>query len=211
MPPTERSTFSIQELAIRILLPMLIGGAIVYAVMQLMTTRGSDRPPIIVSDGSIEIEESASADDTTTTPGKGKLEKLAAPVDGRNVWRHAHPGGAPTRLNVLVEGADTSLSTNCPAMYFAQNFTAATISYAVDGGSRTVIVSKEPGNKPLDISVDLNAGATQTYDHTLTLDKELNAKLASVDIVWTTGNTSTTVTCRFGGSAAPRLVFLQTK
>jgi len=211
MPPTERSKFSLQEMVIRVMFPMLIGGAVVYAAMQYMTSLGSDRPPIIVSDGSIEIEEADYADDTTTTPAKGKLEKLAAPVNGRNVWRHDHGASAPDALNVLVEGADTTMQGNCPAMYFAQNITEATISYGIDGGSRTVIVSKERGNKPVDISVETSAVVAQPYPYVMTVDKDVNAKLASVKIMWKKGNIERAVTCQFGGALPPRLVFLQTK
>lgn len=200
-----------RSIAVRIGIPMLIGGAVVYAAMQLMMSRGSDRPPIIVSDGSIEIQEADSANDVTTTPARGKLEKQPTQVNGRNVWRHVHGDTSPDRLNVLVEGADSAVSGNCPVMYFAQNITDATISYDLDGGSRTIIVSKENGNKPVDISVDPTAVVAQAYEYAMTVDQAVNAKPTSVRILWKKGNTETTVTCQFGGALTPRLVFLQTK
>lgn len=210
MPSTERSTFSLKELAVRILLPLLIGGAIGYAVAYFMSKGGEDdRPPIIVSNGSIEIQEVDSANDSTTTPGKGTF-KSGNPVNGRKIWTHEHSADKPKRLHVLVEGADSALTANCPAMYFAQNITAATITYSVDGGSRDVIVSKPTGNESVEINVRQDATVDDSSGYTLTVDEDINAKLVSVDVAWQKGNVQTTVTCQFGATEAPRLVFLQT-
>lgn len=212
MPSIERQTVSFKDVFGWLFLSLLVGVAVGYGISKFSATGDEDdRPPIIVSNGSIDIEEVESGNDYTTNGGRGSLAKAGGPVDGRDIWRHAHATGAPKRLHVLVEGADGATTTGCPATYFAQNITDATISYSIDGGFRDVIVSKESGNKPVDISVQQSAVVNQTRGtHTLTLDAQSGAALVNVKIAWRTGNSERSVTCQFGAAAAPRVVFLQT-
>lgn len=206
------STFSIKELVVRILLPVFVGLAIGYAVSEMLAARDEDdRPPIIVSNGSIEVQEVDSGNNSTTTNGKGRLDKSASPVDGRNIWSHDHPSKAPKRLHVLVEGADPAMTNSCPAMYFAQDITDATIAYRIDGGQRDVIVSKDSNNSPVEFSVQESAVVTQPGGlHTLSIDPASGAALTSVKIAWRNGNSETSVTCQFADGSAPRIVVLQT-
>lgn len=210
MPPTERSTFSIQELAIRILFPMLIGGAVVYAMMYYLAGPGDDRPPIIVSDGSVVIEEAAGSSGSATPDQKGTLKEVTVQGDARKTWEHDHSADKPKRLHVLVEGANAAHAGNCPVMYFAQNITTATIMYDAIGGPRDVMVTKKAGNNPVQISVRQDADVTQPSPDALTVDDGIGAQLTSVALVWGSGSSATTVTCHFGGALSPRIVILQT-
>ena len=198
------------RLAVRMLIPLFIGGALVFGVMKFMIMADEDdRPPIIVSNGSIEIQE-ADANGSVTTGGRGSLKDVSGATDPRKTWQHDHTARAPKRLHVLVEGADSTIGGNCAAMLFVQNISKATISYSTTSGPRDVVVSKQPGNQPVDISVQKDADVTQPDVYALSVDKPGIAALVSVEIGWGSGTGATSVTCQFGSSPAPRIVFLQT-
>lgn len=209
MPSIERQTVSFKDV-LPFLLALLVGVAIGYVVFRSMSVRASDdRPPIIVSDGSIEIEEVESGNYSAPTGGKGTLE-TPGPVNGRSTWTHKHTKDKPKRLHALVEGADAARANNCPAVYFAQDITEATIVYSLNGAQRDVIVSKKTGNEPVEISVLESAGWNQSNGtHTLTLEPDTGAAMASVKLAWGNGVGATSVTCEFG-TTPPRIVFLQT-
>lgn len=210
MPSIARQTVSFKHV-LPLFLALFAGVAIGYAMVKYIGVRAEDdRPPIVVSDGSIEIQEVATGTPSGPTGAMGTLE-TAAPVDGRSIWQHKHTKDKAKRLHALVEGADAAMTNNCPAVYFAQDITHATIVYSLNGGQRDVIVSKQPGNEPVEISVQQSAGWNQSNGtHTLTLEPETGAALASVTLAWGNGSSATSQTCQFGQTAAPRIVFLQT-
>lgn len=208
MPTSERSMFSIQEVIVRFLIPMLIGGGIVYLMMQYAAGPGGDRPPIIVSDGSIKVDEVDSSGGPVPSGGKGTF-KTVGTSGSRTTWKHEHPDKGPKRLHVLVEGSDAALSSNCPAVYFVQDIATATLAYRYTGGDRTVVVSRDSSDNVV-FDVDKDADVKQTGGlHTLLIDEGGGADLVSVTFGWGPGNPGS-VTCQFGTSPAPRLTLLQT-
>lgn len=206
MPSAERSTFSSKQLAIRVVFPFLVGGLVGYMVARAMYVgSGSDRPPIVVSDGSIKVEEVDNLDGSIPPRGKGKFTSDST---GKS-WKHEHDGKAPKRLHALVEGSDTTVASNCAALYFVQDITTATFTYRYTGGNRTVVVSRD-GNDDVVFKVDQEADVQQTGGlHTLLIDTNSGADLASVTFAWGTGS-STPLTCQFANPSSPRITLLQT-
>jgi len=110
----------------------LIAGAtlgLLYYAGWLSPFEGDDdRPPVVVSSGSVEIESQVDAKDDK----RGNFEEVI-PGDKKK-WRAGHPNGKkPQSLTVIVTGSTTN-SPECLATYVHKKVTTVTYSYMPDAG-----------------------------------------------------------------------------
>ena len=128
----------------------LLGGALAYAVLR--DSDDPDRPPIIVRNGSVIVEEYASS-------VRGSLEH-----ESGKTWVHKHAHTGPKRLNAFVVGV-ASNSCGSGSVNFVSNVKKATFTY-VKGDDTWQIVLENRGNR---VVIDVVSGPDPTNDNAYTL------------------------------------------
>ncbi len=187
----------------------LIGGAIGYVASILQTRSDDERPPIIVRNGSVHIEEALHM--WIGKKNRGKLLKSPTAPSGKAVWYHEHGNSKANRLNVLVGGiAAGSCSTT--ADFYAADVTNATFYYRVSETERTGVATL--GANYLELEIDADADATQPSGQTFALDlykNDASTTLKSVTLYWAKHGSDGphTESCIFG--AQPQIALFQSK
>ena len=181
-----------------------VGAALTIGVYRMMSADAEDRPPIIVANGTIHVEEAAQ-----TGTARGKLLKDVA-TGAATTWYHDHSGAVPKKMDVLVSGVDSSVAGNCSttANFFMVKVGGIQAVYSVPGGNdRAIDLAVNKGR--LEIMVDSTASVTQAPGLDYAADFDVaEAMLKSVTL---TRPATPPVTCTFGTAKAPQITVLQRK
>ncbi len=187
-----------RKILTRLLLPAILGGALVLAFQRMYDD--DDRPPIIVSNGSVIIEDAGGM----SSAGPGEFRKSTSNPAGRTVYVHEHDGKGPRKFNASVS------ASTCGASYYGLNLKRAVFTYTAAGASREIEVRRRSTmfSRALEFDVDNNASQGQPVPERLVID-EADGRLVSVRLEFN-GPTQTR-TCEFSDAETARVVFHQTQ
>jgi hypothetical protein len=105
------------------------GVGILWYLGYIKFSDGDDRPPVVVSSGSIQIESQFDANDES----RGRLDPLA-PGDKKK-WLAVHDKGKPPKkVSVIIDGSTTT-SPECRPTNVHKNVTKVTFSYVPTAAS----------------------------------------------------------------------------
>lgn len=134
-----------------------------------------DRPPVVVSSGSINIESQVDDDDD----GPGAFVQVI-PGD-RKRWRIMHGGRKPSKLSVIIHES-TSAAAQCESRFVHKNVTTVTFTYTPTVGIPNQFTA-EIGEDGLELALPIDAQMKAGAEHRLTVPE---ASLRSVTIGGTT-------------------------
>lgn len=176
-----RSALSIWKIALYVM-------AIVGVVASILWLRQAmdvddDRPPVVVSNGSVVIEDMGG---NSASGEAGIFQKATSSPAGRTLWAHLHDGKAPKRFRATVT------DSSCGAFYSASNLKRAVFAYAGGGASREIYVrvAGPAWGRVLEFDIDAASSQTQPAPERLVIDP-VDGRLLSV-------------TLEFNGPWAPR-------
>jgi hypothetical protein len=157
---------------------ILLGGTVIFGLLDFLAADDDDRPPIIVRNGTVHLEVSKNGAD-------GLWGELKDP-NGENIWSHSHRGKEPRNFSVVVTGLDTTVAGSCSSSryFYAQRAKKVTVSYSVPGAADrnlTFEIVKYQGDRRLQIKANPAAVATPIGDYALDFDGP-DVKLKSVTI-----------------------------
>lgn len=202
--------------AIWVLLGAVVAGVAIRYVFMIksapMMVDPDDRPPIIVSNGSVRVEE---ADHRRVGPRPGKFTN-AGTANAKTTWRHDHPGPATKRMEVVISGVNPGGSSNCgtQADFYARSVDSIQISYSVLGSTLTREMTVKIAGSHIEFVVDEAAVATQTAGQEYAVDFDgVGVKLQTATLELPGGAPS--AACTFGATTpdgtpiSPRITILQ--
>lgn len=156
-------------------------------------TGDDERPPVIVRNGSVRIEEVES-----DVRGSIKLKS-------GSTWYHEHTAAGPKRMDVEVTGTSSGCGTT--GRFFASKIDNVVINYKLaDGTARKVTFRADIPAKRIEIDVDGSASTSQPSNYILDLD---GAGTTLVSAVLNRPGASKTWTCTLDPAANPQVRMIQ--
>jgi len=143
---TEKTKSNLVEVATYSILAALLGGFLTFLALR-DDDSDPDRPPIIVRNGSVIIEERSSS-----VPGELKH------ASGKT-WYHAHAHRGPKRLNAFVVGIANN-SCGSGVSNFVSNVKKTIVTYSL--GENTWTLELSIRNKQIEIDVVSGPDPTNT-------------------------------------------------
>jgi len=181
--------------------------AFVAVRFQLMGAEPDDRPPIIVSNGSVRVAE-ADHRRVGSVPRPGKISRKGA-ASGRATWRHEHPGPPIKRMEVVVSGVNPGTSTSCGTQsdFWARKVEKIEIAYTLPTSAVKRVVTVTIAGSSVEFDVDEAATVTQIagQEYVVAFDEAgANLQMATLTL-----SGSDSAVCVFEGTTPPRLTILQ--